>query len=304
MVSRHLFLLALGLIASTLRAQTEPPPPDPQTPAQPRPLFSRISGIFSGDLPQLDPPGTMKLILRPHFGDLIRRDYMRVDTGFRWALNDHFDLSSEAAVFFTHGLGDSAGNGIGKLRFDSKYIFERWPRPDFETSVGLTVELPVGHPPLDMTDGHNHISPTVVVQHLWTRVPHLTTFAGTGVDFISNSTAIGTFARNQPHENSISVTAGGVYDLGQLKWTLSGTYATTALISNAPNNFFYLQPGVLWYVPRQYTLRSKTQWIIGLTARTTRGPDGTEFSLGSRLRAEITFRQVMDKLWVRNGDKH
>lgn len=299
MLRRLLLISALGLLGLNVRAQNQTGQND-QTPPEHRPFFARINGLFSGDLPQLDPPGTMKLILRPHFGDLAHRDYLRVETGLRWALDEDFEISGEASVFFTHGLRDSAGYGIGKLRLGSKYVFERWPHPSDETSLGLNVELPVGHAPLDMTDGHNHITPTVVVQHYWTRLPQLTTFAGMGVDVMMDSSVKGTLATNQPHDDSVSVTAGGVYDLGQLKWTLTGTCATTALITSHADNFFYLQPGLLWYVPRQFTFHSKTQWILGLGARASWGPDGTDLSLGSRVRAEITFRQIMAKLRARN----
>ena len=77
---------------------------------------------------------------------------------------------------------------------------------------------------------------------------------------------------------------------------MTGTYATTAEITRHAENFYYLQPGMLWYVPSRYTFHSKTQWIVGLSARTTWGPDGFDFGLNSRLRAEITFRQVMEKI--------
>lgn len=278
------------------RAQTAPAPDNPVVAPAP-PLISRINNLFGGDLPQLDLPGTYKLILRPHFGDLVRRDYMRVESGLRWSLDDDFELSAEGAAYFSHGLGKSNldGAGIGRLRFDGKYIFERWPHANDEASLGLTVELPTGHPPVDMTDGHYHVTPTAVVQHNWASRPRVTTFGGLGLDLLGSSSVAGTFGTNQPHNDSMSVTTGALYDVGQLKWTLTGTYATTALTGSQNNNFFYLQPGVLWYVPSRFTFHSKTQWIIGLNARATWGPDGFDVSVGSRVRAEITFRQVMDK---------
>jgi len=296
MFHRFLKLLALAVLTTSTWAQSQPETASSSPAAPPPTVFSRISGLFSGELPQLDPPGTMKLILRPHFGDLVRRDYMRVEAGLRWALNDRFELNTDASVYFTHGLGDPAGYGIGKVRFGSKYVFEAWPYPELETSFGLNIELPVGHPPLDMTDGHYHYTPTVVVQHHSDRYPRLTTFAGLGLDFISDSHVPGTFGSNQPHDDSFAVTAGGIYDVGQLKWTLTTSFATTAWISNHPKNFYALQPGVLWYVPARFTFNSKTQWIVGLSARTVWGPDGTDFSLNARLRAEITFRQIMEKI--------
>ena len=296
MVRRLIQLLTLSLAAGPAWAQVQPGANSP-APQEPRPLFPRISGLFGDDLPQLDRPDTVKLVLRPHFGDFVRRDYLRVDTGLNWAMNDHFTLSSGALVYFTHGLrGTADGYGIGLLQFGSKYVFENWPQPGYETSLALDTSLPVGHAPIDMTDGYYHLTPTVVVQHLWTSKPRLTTFGGMGFDLINRSRVAGTFGTNQPHQNSVSVTGGGVYDAGQLKWTLTSTLATTALISHHSAAFFYLQPGVLWYVPKKFTLHSKTQWIVGLSARTTWGPDGLDFSLSSRLRAEITFRQVMHNL--------
>jgi hypothetical protein len=297
MLCRTLPLLLLSLAASAAWAQSAPERDNERSPETGR-LLSRVSGLFGGDLPQLDLPGTVKVILRPHFGDLIRRDYMRVEAGLRWALTDKFELSSEASVYFTHGLGGTSadGYGIGDLRFGSKYVFEVWPHPDYETTLAFNVDLPTGHPPIDMTDGHYHFAPSIVVQHQIRRYPRLTVFSGMGLDLIKDSRIAGTWGTNQPHDNSVSVTSGGVYDAGQLKWTLSATCATTAVIGSQTNNFFYLQPGVLWYVPSRLTFHSKTQWIVGLGARSTWGPDGFDFSLQSRLRAEITFRQVMDKM--------
>lgn len=300
---RHtLSLLLCTLSIGVARAQSAN---DPAPKASPSKLYSRISGLFEGDLPQLDLPGTYKLKFRPHFGDLTRRDYMRVDAGLRWAYNDNFELSSEALVYFTHGLGGSSadGYGIGRLRAGSKYVFEHWPKTNYETSLALNVEVPTGHPPIDMIDGNYHFAPSLVVQHNWITRPRLTTFAGTGLDILGRSRSQGTYGTNQPHDHSMSVTVGGLYDMGQIKWTLTGTYATTALVTRHTENFYYFQPGMLWYVPSRFTFNSKTQWIVGLSARGTWGPDGFDFGLNSRLRAEITFRQFMDKIRGREKAK-
>lgn len=282
------------------RAQTAPV--DNQLTNQERvPFFSRIRGLFDFSLPTIDPPGTIKLILNPHLGDFVRRDYMRVDGGFRWALSSRFEISPEAAVYFTHGLGGSSqdGYGIGQLRLGLKYILPAWPNPDFETSVFLNIERPVGSPPADLTDGFNHVAPGFLVQHHSNHLPKLTTFAGAGLDLVSEQKLAGTPVRNQPHDDSMNFTAGAIYDLGQFKWTVSTTYATTALLAHETQHFFYVRPSLLWYVPRKYTFNYKTQWLIGLGLRASWGPDGTEFSFSNRIRAEITFRQVMDKIRFR-----
>ncbi len=290
-----LFLLPLPLVFA--RAQSEPAP-SIATPQESQPLTSRIRGLFDFDLPNLDAPGTIKLTLHPHFGDLVRRDYMRIDAGFRWAINDRFEISPEAGVYFNHGFrGSDSGNGISELRLGSKYVLRGWPKPDFETSVFVNLEAPVGRPPVDITDGLDHFAPGFLVQHHASRNPRLTTFSGAGFDLVAESDVIGTPAFNQPRDHSVNFTAGAIYDLGRVKWTLTATYMTTALIGDDDTeHFLHLRPSVLWYVPTKYTFNSKTQWILGLGARASWGPDGTKLSASNRVRAEITFRQFMDNV--------
>jgi hypothetical protein len=290
MFRRALRLLIAGLTAAPAWAQT----PDDPSPNQPRPILSRI---LDGDLPQLDIPGTFKLLFRPHFGDLVRRDYMRTEAGLRWALDRHFDISGEASVYFNHGLGDTdEGYGIGRARLGSRYLLEGWPRAGYDTSLALTMEAPVGDPPVDMTDGQYHLTPSFIIQRPSVRHPKLTAFAGLGLDLIDPSDIPGQFGTNQPHEDSMNGTIGAIYDLGQLKYVVSATYATTAMLGNNPEHFLYLQPSVQWYVPRKFTFKSKTQWIVGLGVRTSWGPDGTDFSVRNRIRAEITFRQLLRQI--------
>jgi len=295
---RHLLsVLLLTLTLPAALAQTAPAGTGPSAHEQAA-VPSGIRGLFDFDLPTIDPPGTMKLILHPHIGDFVRHDYMRLDAGLLWALNDHFEIRPEGTVYFTHGLGGSSadGYGIGELRLGSKYILRGWPDADFETSVFMNIQVPVGSPPADMTDGFNHYAPGFLVQHHSLKYAKITTFAGAGLDLVSDSNIAGTPVRNQPVDDSMNFTAGVIYDLGQVKWTLSATYATTAVLGDATENFYYLRPSLLWYVPKKYTFNYETQWIIGLGLRASWGPDGTEFSSSSRVRAEITFRQFMDKM--------
>ena len=73
-------------------------------------------------------------------------------------------------------------------------------------------------------------------------------------------------------------------------------WISTALMGGASENYYSVKPSVLWYVPKRYAFATKTQWIIGIGANATWGPDGFHLSSSSRVRAEITFRQVMAKI--------
>jgi hypothetical protein len=136
-------ILGLNTLALCTWAQ-EPGLTNTGSPALTRPFLSRIRGLFDIELPQLDPPGTVKFILYPHISDLVRRDYVRTDVGFRWTLNDHFEFSTEGAAFIAHGFGQQAtGSGIGELRYGLKYLIHEWLPPDFEASANLSVTQPL-----------------------------------------------------------------------------------------------------------------------------------------------------------------
>jgi hypothetical protein len=287
-------------------SESDTPTPEPEVAVQteddptgkmyPR-LISRITGLFDVELPRLDPPGTFKLIFHPHFGDLIRRGYIRTDVGLRWAVNDNFGITAEVDTYATHGLRSSRhGYGIGQVSGGFKYVIKEWPKARYQTSIGLDAVVAVDHPPVDMTDGLSHYTPNFVVQYRPPAHPRWTTFAGANVDIVAPTNVVGTPRINTPRDDSFSFTSGAIYDMGQVKWTLQATYTTTALIGRESESFYSIRPSVLWYVPKRYTFNSKTQWIFGVGANATYGPDDFHFSSSSRVRAEITFRQVMQKI--------
>ncbi|MFI5337644.1 MAG: hypothetical protein ACHQ5A_12725, partial [Opitutales bacterium] len=268
-----------------------------KAPAAPT-IYTRIWGLFDVDLPQMLPPGTFQLHFNPHFGDFLHRSYLGINTGVEWAYTDNLQFHADADVFGTHGFRHGrATYGIGELHFGGKYLLRGLFPPEYETSVGLNMDLPTGRPPPDFTDAHNHFTPYLITQRHYAHHPRLTTFLGTNLDFVTSAGVAGGFGRNEPHHNSIALDAGAVYDVGQLKWTLQTSYQTTAFVgSTHPDNFFTVRPSVLWYVPRRYTFNWKTQWIVGFGARATWGPDGREFSTSSRVQADLTFSQAYERL--------
>jgi hypothetical protein len=270
----------------------------------PRSLLSRIQGLFDIDLPQLDPPGTFHLQFNPRSGDLFHRAYLRVPTGVRWAVNDSLELSTEADAYVTHGFRGSAGYGIGEIQAGVRYVSPALLSPEFRTSLGFNVARPVGSPPIDMTDGLNHYTPSIVVERQSRTYPRLSAFGGYSLDFVTCSTVHGIIGENTPHDDSMAFTGGVIYDMGQIKWTLQSTYTTTAVLSSPTVHIFSVQPSFLWFVPKRYTFHSKTQWILGLGVRSVWGPDGFRFSSNSRVRADITFGQVVNGIRNKLNGQH
>src|SRR3954469_23373172 len=78
----------------------------------------KLEGIFDTDLPKTEHPGSLRLIVHPHFGDFTRRSYVRIPTGVRWGVDEFTEISATVEPYFQHGLkSGNGGNGIGDLEF-------------------------------------------------------------------------------------------------------------------------------------------------------------------------------------------
>lgn len=285
--SPALVLPALLLLALPVRADESPPPPAASG-SNSHPELRKIEGIFNTDLPKTERKGAVRLIFHPHFGDFTSRSYLRIATGIRWGVNDHTELNFLLEPYFDHHLkSDRPGNGIGDVQLGVKYGFRDKLVPGYDTSAGLNLYIPVGHPPLDLTTGFNRYSPYFVISRKIDSAPGLVVFLNTGLNFLSKSSVPGTFDRNQAHSNSLALTPGLVYDRHPFHYTLEVSYETTALIGSGNQTFLTVRPGIAWDLPRTLKFNSKGRWLIGFGFHATFGPDGTTSGTGAKLRAEF-----------------
>jgi hypothetical protein len=282
----RLLLATFGLPALPGLAAEDSPKPNPEE-------FSRVPGVFDVDLPKTVERSRVKLLFRPHFGDLIHRDYIRLPVGARLGLNDRTEVNGEAEAFASHGLKQGgSGYGIGALRLGTKYQWAHWLKPDIHASSGLNVSTAVGRPPVTMTDGQFHISPYLTFSRRSERFPKATPFLTLGTDLLSRTRVAGSFARNQPRSDTAGGSMGFLYDQREtLKYTVVANYATTSLIGRGSHHYASLSPGLLWQLPRALTFGSRTRWIFGVGCKVGVGPDGTEFGTSAKLRGELNLRR-------------
>ena len=144
-------------------------------------------------------------------------------------------------------------------------------------------------PPLTLTDGFNHVSPYVTFSKRWPTLPQLAPFVTLGADAMWKSSVPGTFTKNQPHSDSMGVSAGFFYDRDVIKYALVCSYWTTALIGKGERNFASIGPSVLLQLPRALTFGSNSRWIFGVGVKANFGPDGTDFGSSAKLRGEFKF---------------
>lgn len=281
-----LFILALFALTA---ARAEQPAADATAPADDKDL-RKVNGIFDTDLPKTEKKGRIRFIVHPHLGDFTRRSYVRVPLGVRWGANDHVEFSATVEPYFQHGLkSGSPGNGIGDVEFGGKYAFVHWLKPNYDASTGINIRLPVGSPPLDMTDGYNHYAPYFVISKRSPKTEGLTYFVSTTLDLMEKSSVPGTFRKNDPHSTNMIFGTGFVLDRFPYHYTLETGYQTTSLVGKDNKQFVFVRPGFAWDLPRRLTFDSHGRWLLGISVKITEGPDGTRLDSGGKIRGEFSI---------------
>ena len=302
-------LLALGcasILPTGARAADAPPAqpaanlssPQSGTAADESPeYFSRVRGLFDIDLPATVKKYDLKLFIHPHFGDFTRRAFIRIPVGVRFGLNDRTEGDFEVESYVSHGLKDhTEGNGLYQLHLGAKYEWAHWLKSYVDTSTGFTTTIPVGRPPLELTDGLNHFAPYVVFSKTFPEAPHFAPFVSVGADFVSKSSVPGSTRPNTPRSDAMGVSPGFIYDAGAFKYTLVLNYSTTALIGTGNHHYYAANPSVLWELPKKLTFNSSGKWVVGLGYKWTDGPDGTDSGTGLKLRGEFKFTRLFDPI--------
>lgn len=283
---RGLLLASLVLSSAAFAAE---PATEPENPEE----FSRVRGLFDVDLPKTVEKFKAKVIVHPHFGDLLHRDYLRIPVGVRFGITDQTEISPEVESYITHGLGKkSVGYGFDQIRLGLKHQLPHAENTGIDTSIGLNTTFPVGKPPLSLTDGFQHYSPYVTFSRPWPGNPKLTPFVTFGTDFLRETSVRGEFTKNQPHSDSMGTSVGFFYDRGIFKYTLVTSYWTTAFIGQGSRSFTSVNPSVLWQLPPVLKFRAKGNWIFGLGLKANFGPDGSDFGVSAKLRGEFKLAHL------------
>jgi hypothetical protein len=249
-----------------------------------------LPDILSERLPSFDPDSAVRLYARPHLGDFLHRDYLRLPIGARIKPIEDLENTVELQTYFTHGLSDAAGYGLSGLRLGSKYDHVLPSINDGAgISVGFNYQTPLSRPPLDLTDGHRHFQPyisgTRPIMPEW----KLLGFAGFGADILDRTAIPANFGRNQLHSNSIGATVGVAREFARFRGTLTAAIQTSSLISDENKYIYSLRPEIVF--PWKMRQSATTQILITLGGRAIHGPDGTDLGVSSSVRFEFRFRR-------------
>ena len=253
-------------------------------------FIDRLPDLFPDRLPSFDRTGALRIYVRPHFGDFLHRDYVRIPVGVRAKVTENFESSTELEGYVTHGLGDaSAGYGFSNLRLGAKceHVLPEFGVGGF--SVGLNYQMPLGRPPLDLTDGYRHLQPYIAATHPLMPSWPMLGYATLSADMLDRTVLKENFGRNQLHSNSLTFSAGVAHEWTRFHGSLTATVNSSALMSDETKQVYSLRPEVV--LPWKSRSGSKTQVLLTLGGRVVHGPDGTELGVSGSMRVEFNLKR-------------
>jgi hypothetical protein len=260
-----------------------------------QPSLFRMPGFFEIEMPKTTRRGEVTFDFQPRFRDLINQDYLRIPLEFRWGVNNHFEINFTADSYVDNVFRQShSGSGFSAVHFGTKYAWHQWLRPTWDTSVGFNSSYPVSRPPIQLTDGHNHFTPYIVLGRKIDDINGLSGLITVSVDLLSKSSTPGNFGRNEPHGKSFTVRPGLLYDRGPWHYTLEVGATTTRFIGGGDHDFLQIRPGVFWDLPKRLVFHARGRWVAGFNVTATFGPDGNTLSTGGRFRGEINLTRMFN----------
>lgn len=263
-----------------------------------RPAFSNsnlnLRGVFESELPAIERKNRLKIILHPHFGDVLKYDHFRTAVGLRFSTSSRFELSAETNAFFAHGLGDAAlfsEAGLADIRIAGKYRIGETLLRDWDTAVGFSHRFPLYGTPAQLTDGFRHVAPYVTFARPLAGRDDMAVFWGLGADWLTPTSVRGRHEKNDLTDDSTSLFGGVVVDRGAVHYTFETRYSTTRILGRRDDDVVMVRPGFVWEIPRRYLGGSQRQWVLGVAVPLSYGPDGIDVGIAAKLRLDFDFRR-------------
>jgi hypothetical protein len=253
-------------------------------------FVDRLPDLFSERLPGFEPMGAMRIYVRPHFGDFLHRDFVRVPVGSRVKVTETIECTAELQSYFTHGLRHDAGNGLSGLHLGIKREHMLPALNEGGFSVGIDYDTPLSRPPQELTDGFRHFDPFLAATRTLVPKWKLLGYATLSADLLAATAMPPHFGRNQLHANSLAISAGIAHQWSRFHGSLTASYASTMLMSNERHHVFALRPEIVF--PWKVQPASRAQILFTVGGRAVRGPDGTELGVSSSVRIEFVLRPV------------
>jgi hypothetical protein len=260
----------------------------------------RIQGIFNTALPGTEKKNALRFLFHPHFGDFTSSDYLRIPVGLRYGLTSNWEITGEIEGYVAHGLGSVpafSDAGFADVHFGTKYHLKNLVFNTWDAAVGFDYLQPINHPPVDVTDGLQHMAPYMTFSRRLEMDPHWRVFWGFGYDHVTATSIPGELEKNQLGDDNVNVSGGIVWDRNRWHYTLETTVATSTASSDPAHDgtSIIMRPGAVYEIPTKYTRWIGGRWVVGGALRFSEGPDGFDFGGGVKVRVDFDLKKLLGR---------
>jgi hypothetical protein len=255
-----------------------------------------LRGVFEGVLPGTEAKNHLSLLVHPHFGDLHRKSYLRTPIGMRYGLLHNWDVAMELEGYFSHGFGQVKAFeelGLSGVHFTTKYRPDWTPIEGWAMAARVRYTHPLDHPPVELTDGFEHLMPEITFARKLESWPGTEVFWGSGLDRVRQTHIGGALEDNEFGDHANTFSGGFVMQRGSRVYTFETTYATTALMGSTSQDRIQVRPGVIFRIPDRFTFHSRGDWRMGVAVKWLYGPDGHDFGLSVKFRGNFDLKKLV-----------
>src|SRR5262249_2196327 len=118
----------------------------------------------------------------------------------------------------------SSTQGIGDLRFGSKYAFMNIANSHFDLALVFEMEFPTGSVNKGLSDGFLHFEPSVVMAYDIPKFNHSQIFTQVSLDFVHRLKANDNPNENEPAAHELTVTPGFFIPFNRFIYTTEFTW--------------------------------------------------------------------------------
>ncbi len=224
--------------------------------------------IFDEDLADILEPYSLDIFMSPKVEDLFERGYVRNPLRFKLGLPIKWETDMTFHTLINNPYRQEHHAGVSEISFGAKYGWRKWLKKDISAATALSVDIPTGDHP-GVSGEYTHVRPRVIFTRKFP-VPaekrkHKVS-SSIGLDFVYGGPV------DEKPNNTLRTAIGTTYPFGDYDAAVEAVWITDAIDEGSAHSYF-LTPGIIYHVPREYYSRLPDE--ISITLR-----GGVRFGFG------------------------
>ena len=283
-------------------------------------LAPRLYGeVFDTQLPGVDFDGSWRLRLNPKGSDLFGEDYIRWPIGVRYQFNTHLEGQFDLGLYTANPFESGSGSGYYDIEPGFKYTLRKIFATDWNMALGITSQIPIADPPLEVIDGFARYRPYVSFSRALQSSPALMFYFSVKYELVAETPFTANPVIPQPKDRVFFIPGLIYYPGGHFRYGLEFEYRTNAISFSEeeprPADYmgpqsvedvrafettheYFALPSVTWFPNRKTRagLRIPGNWDVSLRLEIPIVEEtGEDFGLSVRFNWYYNYRKLINR---------